>query len=223
MPPATCAVMPRGAFGRLFMKQLLFLAMLVSGLALASVAGASTGQANVRPEFLVKAEQFRQVEAAQGITSTGGRLVFRAKHDPFLPVASVIFLLAIIHTFVAIPITRAAHRVQHEHDERIKREAVAAGVPAAADKMVSFKATVLHFLGEVEAVFGIWAVVLMLAMLCFHGLDAVQGYLTAGVVFTEPLFVVVIMALASTRPIVVFAEAGLRCVASAGGGTPAAW
>jgi hypothetical protein len=37
------------------------------------------------------------------------------------------------------------------------------------------------------------------------------------------MFVVVIMALASTRPIIGFAEAALRRVANIGGATPAAW
>jgi uncharacterized membrane protein len=41
--------------------------------------------------------------------------------------------------------------------------------------------------------------------------------------YTEALFVVVIMALASTRPIIAFAESALRRVAALGGGTPVAW
>ena len=41
--------------------------------------------------------------------------------------------------------------------------------------------------------------------------------------YTEPLFVVIIMAIASTRPVIGFAESGMRRVAAAGGGTPAAW
>ena len=48
-------------------------------------------------------------------------------------------------------------------------------------------------------------------------------YFNDTVNYTEPLFVVVIMALASTRPIVGFAEAALRRVAALGGATPAAW
>ena len=48
-------------------------------------------------------------------------------------------------------------------------------------------------------------------------------YLNDTVIYTEPLFVVVIMALASTRPVVGFAEASLRRVANLGGATPAAW
>jgi len=48
-------------------------------------------------------------------------------------------------------------------------------------------------------------------------------YLNDTVNYTEPLFVVVIMALASTRPVVSFAEAALGRLASLGGGTPASW
>ena len=50
-----------------------------------------------------------------------------------------------------------------------------------------------------------------------------RHYVSETVSYTEPLFVVVIMALASTRPIVGFAESALRRVAAAGGATPAAW
>jgi hypothetical protein len=65
--------------------------------------------------------------------------------------------------------------------------------------------------------------VLTIAMTAYAGWDTATHYLNSTVNYTEALFVVVIMALASTRPIVVFAEAGLRRVANAGGGTPAAW
>jgi Na+/H+ antiporter NhaD/arsenite permease-like protein len=50
-----------------------------------------------------------------------------------------------------------------------------------------------------------------------------KAYLMNGVKFTEPLFVVVIMALASTRPILRFAESCLRFFARFGRETPAAW
>jgi hypothetical protein len=60
-------------------------------------------------------------------------------------------------------------------------------------------------------------------MTAYAGWATTTHYLNDTVNYTEPLFVVVIMALASTRPVVTFAEAGLRRVASLGGGTPAAW
>jgi hypothetical protein len=135
--------------------------------------------------------------------------------EPFHLVATAIFFLAILHTFAAGWFARLAHDVQHRHDH----EAHAHGRPATP----SVLAGLLHFLGEVEVVFGLWALILMIAMTVFSGWDAAKHYLNDTVNYTEPLFVVVIMALASTRPIVAFAEAALRRIADAGGGTPAAW
>ena len=81
----------------------------------------------------------------------------------------------------------------------------------------------MHFLGEVEVVFGLWALVLFVAMVGYAGWEPSKHYFNDLVNYTEPLFVVVIMALAATRPIIGFAESALRPVANAGGGTPAAW
>ena len=60
-------------------------------------------------------------------------------------------------------------------------------------------------------------------MLAWVGWDASTHYLNTTVNYTEPLFVVVIMTLASTRPIIGFAEAGLKRFAALGRGTPLAW
>jgi hypothetical protein len=137
-------------------------------------------------------------------------LVHRVEEDPVNLVATAIFLLAILHTFAAARITAAAHRLQH----RIEKETGGEGH--------SFRVEMLHFLGEVEAIFGIWAVPLLLAAAAMKGWPSVEGYV-AHVHFTEPMFVVVIMAIASTRPILSFAERCLGAVASLGGGTPLSW
>ena len=142
-------------------------------------------------------------------------LATRVRAEPFNAVATSIFLIAILHTFAAGWFATLAHRVQHEHDDRARGRG---GVPSP-----SVRAGLLHFLGEVEVVFGLWAIALMFAMTAFAGWDATKHYLNDTVNYTEPLFVVVIMALASTRPIVAFAEASLRKVANAGGGSAAAW
>jgi hypothetical protein len=84
-------------------------------------------------------------------------------------------------------------------------------------------AELLHFFGEVEVVFGLWAVVLLGATTMYAGWESAKHYFNDTVNYTEPLFVVVIMALAATRPVIVFAESALRRVAAAGGATPAAW
>ena len=184
-------------------------------------AAAQAADANV-PAFVTEMSKFPAMEKAQGIQGVGETLSFRARQQPFLLVASVIFVLAILHTFFAVPITRIAHKVQHDHDDEVRRLRTAAGKPTEADDLVCFKATMLHFLGEVEAIFGLWVLVLLTAMFSFYDLTTVKSYI-GGVNFTEPLFVVVIMAFASTRPILNFAESCLSFFARIGKQTPAAW
>jgi hypothetical protein len=142
-------------------------------------------------------------------------LVERVRIEPFNAIATALFVLAIVHTFAAIRFAKRAHRVQHAHDARARRQ----GRPHTP----SVWAEILHFLGEIEVVFGLWAVVLLAAMVAYAGWDTSTHYFNDTVNYTEPLFVVVIMALAATRPIIAFAEAALRRVANVGGGTPAAW
>ena len=134
--------------------------------------------------------------------------------EPFNLVATTIFFLAIIHTFAAARFTTLAHTVQRTHDAHCRARGV--------DPTPSVGAGLLRFFGEVEVVFGLWAAVLFWAIAGTKGWTTAQQYFN-GVTFTEPLFVVVIMALASTRPIINVAEDSLRFVARLGGGTPAAW
>ena len=135
--------------------------------------------------------------------------------DPFNAVASAIFFFAILHTFGAARIAAWAHKLQQRHDERLR------GQGRPPQPLIA--AEVLHFLGEVEAVFGLWVIVLAVALSASIGWETVKHYLNDTVDYTEAMFVVVIMALASTRPIIVFAEGALHRVANLGGSTPAAW
>jgi hypothetical protein len=139
----------------------------------------------------------------------------RVEADPFNAVATAIFLLAVCHTFVASRFLEAAHARQARADAA----AAAAGRPLVP----SVRAETLHFFGEVEVVFGLWIVPLMVAIVMARGWDTAAHYLNGGVTFTEPLFVVVIMAMASTRPVVELAEGALRRLANLGRSTPAAW
>ena len=147
----------------------------------------------------------------------------RASEDPFNVVASVIFLLAICHTFVAIPIGKLAHKCAHEHEERLKLRGPRDTQHPDGEPEVSFKATILHFLSEVEAVFGIWVIALAAAATYFYSWHDFEVYVSKDKVFTEPLFVVVIMAIAASRPVLRFAEALMSKAAALGKGTPAAW
>ena len=147
-----------------------------------------------------------------GLTQTW---LARMALEPFNGIATAIFLLAIAHTFAASRVTAAAHRLQDGHDAANRRQ--------GRSPSPSVIAELLHLLGEVEVVFGLWALVLLGAMALYAGWDTARHYVNDGVTYTEPLFVVVVMTLAATRPIVSLAESCLRRLADLGKGTPAAW
>ena len=142
-------------------------------------------------------------------------LAGRVEAEPFNLAATAIFLLAVLHTFLAARFIAAARRVQQAHDAR----ASTSGVPPRP----SVRAEALHFLGEIEVVFALWGVPLLIAIAASRGWNTAVHYVNDTVNYTEPLFVVVIMALASTRPIVALTESLLRQFARAGRGTPLAW
>ena len=139
----------------------------------------------------------------------------RVDIDPFNAVATAIFLLAVIHTFLASRFTAAAHRIQERHERAI--------AATGAAPTPSVRAEILHFFGEIEVVFGLWTLPLLAAIILMRDWNTGIHYLNDGVTFTEPLFVVVIMSLAATRPVVGLAESWLRGLARLGGATPGAW
>lgn len=95
---------------------------------------------------------------------------------PFLPwLAAGLFALAVLHTFS----TKFFEHLAHTHPRH---------------------AGIWHLLGEVEVVFGFWALVLTAAMLSMLGKAPTLEYLESRN-FTEPLFVFAIMVVAGTRPI----------------------
>ncbi|MGH8575613.1 MAG: putative Na+/H+ antiporter [Gammaproteobacteria bacterium] len=71
-----------------------------------------------------------------------------------------------------------------------------------------------HLLGEVEVVFGFWALVLVVAMFATDGATVATRYIDSRN-FTEPMFVFAIMVIAGTRPILQTAMAGVRLVTRA--------
>jgi hypothetical protein len=149
------------------------------------------------------------------VSSLLDTLSSRVAAEPFNAVASAIFGLAILHTFAAPRFTALAHAVQRRDAARQWQR----GRPPVP----SVFGEALHFLGEVEVVFGLWAVVLLAAITSYFGWHTAAEYFNGTVDYTEPLFVIVIMALASTRPIILAAEDALRVLVRVGKGTPAAW
>ena len=102
-------------------------------------------------------------------------------------IGAILFGIALVHTFS----TKFFERLAHTR-------------PAHAGTW--------HFLGEVEVVFGFWAMILVIVMLIIEGKDAATTYLN-GQSFTEPMFVFAIMVVAGSRPILQFAMLCVRTIA----------
>lgn len=90
-------------------------------------------------------------------------------------IGSGLFAIAILHTFATKYFDRLAH-----------------ARPAHAG--------IWHLLGEIEVVFGFWALILVLAMFAIEGSESATSYVNSRN-FTEPMFVFAIMVIAGTRPI----------------------
>lgn len=107
----------------------------------------------------------------------------------FQIVAAVLFALAVLHTFAAKSVEALGHRLPRH-------------------------AGLFHLLGEVEVVFGLWAMVLMLAMAFMVGGDAAIDYAESRQ-YTEPLFVFVVMVVAASKPILETVRAAIAMLARA--------
>lgn len=197
-------------------------------LVLAAPAVAAPAGGVAAPPFAAEQPPFPQPLSAYGSAAEPGILAtlkHRAAAEPFNVVATIIFLLAIVHTFLASKFLHISHRWRDEHRARIRATGRTAEarpeIGAKAD--VCFRAEIMHFFGEVEAIFGIWVVPLLIAITLSKGWGTAEHYISHGVNFTEPLFVVIIMSLAATRPILRLAQQCMSAVAGLVGGGTAAW
>lgn len=91
-------------------------------------------------------------------------------------IGAILFAFALVHTFS----TKLFERLAHRHPRH---------------------AGLFHLLGEVEVVFGFWAVVLITVMAFVVGGSQAIEYAESRQ-YTEPLFVFVIMVVAASRPVV---------------------
>ncbi|MDK2122828.1 putative Na+/H+ antiporter [Parachitinimonas caeni] len=94
--------------------------------------------------------------------------------------AAAIFALAVLHTFATKWFEHRAHRSPNHGG-------------------------LWHLLGEVEVVFGLWALVLILGLWGLQGQKHAIDYLES-CNFTEPLFVFAVMAIAATQPLLMAAR-----------------
>jgi len=186
--------------------------LLVAGHAMAAEV-AATNAPELSP-FPPPLESYHDAD----LTGVWDVLVNRVHEEPFNLWASLLFLAAVVHTFLTHKFIRWAQLLEKRHEQHWHADAANTG-PCPA----SMPARVLHFLGEVEVVFGIWVVPLFALMLWKVGRQPTLDYLNLRVSYSEPLFVVTIMAISSTKPILNLAEQCLRFFARLGGGGPGAW
>ncbi|HEY0487966.1 MAG TPA: putative Na+/H+ antiporter [Telluria sp.] len=102
-------------------------------------------------------------------------------------IAAIIFGLALVHTFAAKSFERLADKYPRH-------------------------AGLLHFLGEIEVVFGLWAFILIAAMAIVSGGATALEYAESRT-FTEPLFVFVIMVVAASRPVLETVRGAISIIA----------
>lgn len=142
-------------------------------------------------------------------------LKHRIEVEPFNLVASIIFFLAIIHTMATGFIAKKAHNMEEAYEELIKKNKV--------DKhSKSIGAGILHLFGEVELVFGIWTVILGVAITLFYDWSTFTVYID-DLHYREPMFVIVIMAVASSRPILKFFEGLMQKIVKLQGESLESW
>lgn len=101
--------------------------------------------------------------------------------------SAALFAAALVHTFAA------------KHFERLSVR-----FPAHAG--------LFHLLGEIEVVFGFWAIVLVVAMAFLAGPTEALAY-AEGRQYTEPLFVFVVMVVAGSKPIIRTVSAAIEVLA----------
>jgi hypothetical protein len=145
----------------------------------------------------------------------------RISVEPLNLVATGIFLIAIIHTFCAPLLLRLAKRLEERH--HLQWLASEESLREEAEEPVSFLAVFMHYLGEIEAVFGFWAIPLLGIFALSKGWEPAKYFLENSVHFNEAVFVVVVMAIASTQPILYLGERLLSAVSRLTGGSPASW
>ncbi len=63
----------------------------------------------------------------------------------------------------------------------------------------------IHLFTEIELIFPLWSIFLCILMLIIEGKNQLINYLYT-LDFTEPLFVIAIMTIAGTKPILIFIE-----------------
>jgi hypothetical protein len=157
------------------------------------------------------------------ITDTAVKLWGRIQQEPLNLIATIIFALAIAHTFLASYFQRRSRSFE-DRLLRLDEGESNAGAPVSETERdhLIFWSQFYHFMGEIEAVFGIWLIPLFAAIILFKGWNAMVDYV-GHVNVADAIFVVVVMAIAGSLPVLKLAEQAIAQVAKLGRSSPSAW
>ncbi|WP_395717814.1 putative Na+/H+ antiporter [Prosthecobacter sp.] len=111
--------------------------------------------------------------------------------SPIEILASALFALSVLHTFSVKRFAHWAHRFPKG----------------------SVQENMLHFMAETEVVFGLWAAALFAGITVLKGSVHEAVHYIESLNYTEPKFVLVVMVVAATRPVVRLAEALISMIA----------
>jgi hypothetical protein len=154
------------------------LLVLASLLAFASLAkAADPSSATGQSAFPLPLVEYHDEQMNNAIS----QLIHRVQLEPFNLIATLIFFCAIIHTFLTPTFTKIARRYEREFDALEVYELdseIGKAVARRRDKL-QFRAQFSSFLGEVEAVFGVWLVPLFLGIIIMKGWPALVTYSTS--------------------------------------------
>jgi Putative Na+/H+ antiporter len=160
----------------------------------------------------------------QQTSSLFEKLAGRIEREPLNLAATVIFFAAIVHTFLATRFRKISYQYQQAYEaiEHLLHSPDDLPDSGRGHEKLLFRAQFFYFMGEVEAVFGIWLIPLFVAIIAFHGWPTMVGYV-GNVNVADAIFVVVVMAMAGSLPIIRFTENAIAKVAAIGNGTPGSW
>ena len=203
---------------------LLLIVFLLAGsdvFALDSGAAAKIEYSMERADVLSYPPPLSAYERADGVCAT---LLSRIREQPFNLFVSAVFILAILHTF--------AHRYFVKLSEKLKlrlREHLGRGESISESRrdFSFFMSGLFHMLGEVELIFGFWLVPLFIGFWACFGWQDLGAYLNSLMFdqrkFVEPVFVIVVMCMAGTRPVIHASAGFVGLFSKAIGGGVASW
>lgn len=132
---------------------------------------------------------------------------------------STFHLLALIFLACAIIHTLCVHKV-HDLARYLELKQAPKRLGHRFERSIGVQ--LVYFLAEVEIVFAFWAIPLFFVIAGYYGWGAALDYINTRD-YTEALFVVVILSLASTKPIIQFSQKIIQYLANGLGGTLSVW